>query len=152
MHPGLCMIFKYILENSEEDCDLLDRAGYYYNMLKNDYEKLREVFEEMRYARNEQQEVNPADTKLEFNTLSILFHKPAEAFIKSYEYLQFQRNKEQMDFEEMIEQQNQDIQIGLDEPAEPVEEKTGEANVDILENEGGKEEEQQETPRIFLFL
>lgn len=110
MHPGMCVMFKNILENSEEDQDVLDRAGYYYNCLKNDLTKLRDVFEEMKYARIEESSVIELDSaNYEFNTLSVIYNKPAEAFIKSYEFFKAQRNKDDSLYEDLGEEEDTSV-------------------------------------------
>lgn len=109
MHPGMCIMFRNILENSEEDQDVLDRAGYYYNMLKNDMNKLRDIFEAMRYARIEEDNaIETESANFEFNTLSVIYAKPADAFIKSYEYLKKQRNKDDSDYEDESEDEHEE--------------------------------------------
>ena len=94
MHPGLCKLFKFIFESEDEDIDLIERAGYYYSQLQHNLEGLRDSFDEMRYTIKD---VNLKDGNpdLEFNTLSIIYGKPAESFIKSYDYLLMQRNKDE---------------------------------------------------------
>lgn len=121
-------MFKNILENSEEDQDVLDRAGYYYNGLKNDMNKLRDVFEEMKYARIEQSSVIEIDSaNYEFNTLSVVYNKPAEAFIKSYEFFKSQRNKDDSLYEDLGEDEEPSTQ-----------------NNQVLEGNSGEKTQQQE--------
>lgn len=50
MHPCLSQLFMYILKNTNEDIDVINRAGYYYNMLRYDIDKLKEIFDEIKYS------------------------------------------------------------------------------------------------------
>lgn len=145
MHPGMCIMFRNILDNSEEDQDVLDRAGYYYNMLKEDMNKLRDIFEEMRYARIEENGVIEIESaNFEFNSLSVIYSKPADAFIKSYEFLKKQRNKDDSDYEDDDEEEEDVVETaespedGTDAP------KIEDTTANILEEGGDGEETAEE--------
>ena len=109
MHPGLCALFKFIFENENEDMDILDRAGYYYNLMKEDYEKLKSLCDELRYANPEELDNKEADTQLSFNSMDVIFRRAEDTYVKSYEYLRKQRNKEDINFVE-IEKKGKEIE------------------------------------------
>lgn len=50
MHPCLSQLFMHLMKNSGEDIDVLSRAGYYYSMLKDNLEELKEIFDEVKYS------------------------------------------------------------------------------------------------------
>ena len=139
-------MFRNILENSEEDQDVLDRAGYYYNMLKEDMNQLRQIFEEMRYARIEENGVIEIESaNFEFNSLSVIYNKPADAFIKSYEFLKKQRNRDDSDYED--DEESEDETETTEAPVDNTEETqatTEPASTNILED-GEEAEETEDT-------
>lgn len=61
MHPCLSQLFMLLLKNSTEDIDVLNRAGYYYNMLKNNYEELKTIFEEVKQSMKYKENFNESD-------------------------------------------------------------------------------------------
>lgn len=155
MHPGLCKIFKYIVENSEEDLDLIERAGYYYGQLRDNLEGLRDTFDEMRYAIKDTA-VSDVNTDLEFNTLSIVYQQPEESFVRSYEYLLMQRNKDENakllsddDDEEKPDEEGEKIGDGEAQDAKDGEEVDliGE-EVEENKNSEKKEVEPEEKPQV----
>ena len=48
MHPGLCKLLRCILLNENEDIDVLDRAGYYYNTLKENVQSFQTILTDVR--------------------------------------------------------------------------------------------------------
>lgn len=67
MHPGLCKLFRTILQNENEDIDVLDRAGYYYNILKNDISAFKDIMNEVKETDNKLNKEN--QTQKNVNTL-----------------------------------------------------------------------------------
>lgn len=61
MHPCLSQLFKHILKNSDEDTDVLNRAGYYYNMLKDNLEGLKEIFDEVKSSLTYKENLDETD-------------------------------------------------------------------------------------------
>ena len=50
MHPGLCKLLRCILLNEDEDIDVLDRAGFYYNTLKNNIESFKTILTDVKHT------------------------------------------------------------------------------------------------------
>lgn len=95
MHPCLSQLFMHIMKNSSEDVDVLARAGYYYNLLQTNVDNLKVIFDEVSQSLKYKEISDETDpSSLAFNTLEIMYNKPAETFIKSYEYFLNKRNKE----------------------------------------------------------
>lgn len=102
MHPCLSQLFMHFLKNPEEDIDVLNRAGYFYNMLKDNFEQLRESLDEVKYSLKYMENLDETDVDsnvikpntISFNSLEVIYKKPAESFIKPYEYFMNQRHKE----------------------------------------------------------
>ncbi len=83
-------LFSTILTNENEDYDLKDRAAFYCNVLKNninDLQKLLEAGQEPPESFIEETALKEEGTTLEFNTLSVVYQKPASKFIKSLEFM-----------------------------------------------------------------
>ena len=94
--------------NENEDIDVLDRAGFYYNTMKNNIQDLQTTLAEVRQTETQ---MCKGDKKrvaeFEWNTLSIIYEKAGETFTKPLEYFMLQRNKETAmeddDPEELVE-------------------------------------------------
>jgi len=103
-------LFNHILANESEgseDFDLRDRTIFYCKALQYNIDGLKTAIDE-KYDINqmfvEDEEVLKEGATLEFNTLSLIFRKPASQFIKSIADLNQIKNKEQ---EELAADQNQ---------------------------------------------
>ena len=102
VHPALTQLFVHFKDNPQEDIDVLTRTGYYYNMLKDRLSELRQIFDEERSSLRYKDNMSDCDVGwvlmqpkfLKFNSLAIIYLKPAEAFTKPFEYFMNQRNKE----------------------------------------------------------
>ncbi len=98
MIENLRNVINQILSNEDEDFDLKDRALFYCKALQYDLKELKKSLE----ANNSHEEMFVEDEEmkkviqtplminnfqegatLEFNTLSVIFRKPASKFIKS---------------------------------------------------------------------
>ena len=103
-------LFNHILANENEgseDFDLRDRAIFYAKALQYNIDGLKKAIDEkidMNQMFVEDEEVLKEGATLEFNTLSVIFRKPASKFIKSIAYLNQMKNKEQ---EELAADQKQ---------------------------------------------
>lgn len=51
----------YLMKNSSENIDVLNRAGYYYNMLKNDLDGLKKIFDDLRTSLKYKENFNEFD-------------------------------------------------------------------------------------------
>lgn len=91
MQKILGRFIRHIISNDSEDIDLKERAAYYYQALRNNIRELTSILQIN--VENEQDNVHFKEG-LEFNTLSIIFKKLPNKFIKSYEYFMNLRNKE----------------------------------------------------------
>jgi AP-4 complex subunit beta-1 len=108
MHPGLCKLLRCILLNENEDIDVLDRAGFYYNTMKNNIQDLQTTLAEVRVTETQMCKAEKKRVaEYEWNTLSIIYEKAGETFTKPLEYFMLQRNKEtaleEDDPEELVE-------------------------------------------------
>jgi hypothetical protein len=128
MHPGLCKLLRCILLNENEDIDVLDRAGFYYNTMKNNIQELQTTLAEVRVTETQMCKAEKKRVaEFEWNTLSIIYEKAGETFTKPLEYFMLQRNKETAmedeDPEELIEgpveKVTQDDINGLRSPPSP---------------------------------
>ncbi len=61
MHPCLSQLFMHLMKNSSENIDVLNRAGYYYNMLKDDLDGLKRIFDELRSSLKYRENQNEFD-------------------------------------------------------------------------------------------
>jgi hypothetical protein len=129
MHPGLCKLLRCILLNENEDIDVLDRAGFYYNTMKNNIQDLQTTLAEVRVTETQMCKAEKKRVaEFEWNTLSIIYEKASETFTKPLEYFMLQRNKEtaleEDDPEELVEgpveKVTQDDIDGLRTPPAPI--------------------------------
>jgi AP-4 complex subunit beta-1 len=85
MQKVLGKVFKSIIENESEDIDLKDRASFYYKSLLQTPQKLIEIVHQVIKVNQflEDKKNLIENSSFEFNTLSVIFDKPAFKFIKS---------------------------------------------------------------------
>jgi AP-4 complex subunit beta-1 len=96
----LTKVFNYIFsENGEfvKDVDLIERASFYYNLLKHDIDKLKEIVEinivDNQESNNEQQFLEEIAI-LGLNDLRIIYNQSASQFIKPFEFFNKNIKKE----------------------------------------------------------
>ena len=61
MHPCLSQLFLYVMKNSTEDVDVLARAGYYYNMLKDRLSDLKAIFDDIKSSLTYKENLDETD-------------------------------------------------------------------------------------------
>ncbi len=83
-------MLRGILGNPREDVDLRDRAAFYYRAMQNDINEFKDIFLRASSIKVEQfieeEEEKQARDTLFFNTLSIIYSKSSDKFIKSLEH------------------------------------------------------------------
>jgi len=97
MLETLKSLLSYIISDESEDYDLKDRAYFYCKLLQNNFKDLKDVMitkTDLTEMFVEDEELYQEGTTLEFNTLSVIYQKPAEKFVKSFADLSNMRNKE----------------------------------------------------------
>jgi len=90
-------LLSSIINSETEDYDLKDRANFYCKLLQNNPKDLKNLLNEridMTDNFVEDEEMLQEGATLEFNTLSVIYQKPAEKFVKSIAYMNSLRNKE----------------------------------------------------------
>jgi len=134
-------LFSQILSEENEDFDLRDRTIFYCKALQSNIDGLKKASEEntsMTEMFVEEIETYNEGTTLEFNTLSVIFRKPANKFIKSLAYMNLMKSKEQ---EELAADQKQaQAQNQLNANSGGEDGTPGFSNNDLLDlgsNEGG---------------
>lgn len=107
MIENLRNVINQIVTNENEDFDLKDRALFYCKALQYDLKELKKTLEQNVSQEEmfvEDEEMIKEGATLEFNTLSVIFRKPASKFIKSLADMNMMKSKEQ---EEIAAQQEQ---------------------------------------------
>ncbi|CAD8088753.1 unnamed protein product [Paramecium sonneborni] len=115
MQEILGKLFYCIINNENEDIDLKDRAAFYYRALQNNPNELKKLWQ---YGIKidkflEEQNINQEALLFEFNSLSVIYEKNVNKFIKSFEYFNNLRNKE-------LQDQIQESQQTTTEKQEPI--------------------------------
>lgn len=97
VRPCLERLFKQLLNDSESDLDLHDRAMFYYRLLKQDVFKAAEVVNTNRFTFANIMEESPTATGKfkEFNTLAVVYGKKSDQFIDSSHVFPEQEQQQQ---------------------------------------------------------
>lgn len=114
MQEILSKLFELIFNNFN-DIDLKDRASYYYHLMKTDMEEANYIIcgekttvEEFSDNKN----IALAQIFKEFNSLSVLYNKPEEKFIKKYlEENDFNKKDKEEEIEDKEQENIQVIQV-----------------------------------------
>jgi len=97
-------LLSMILEDENEDFDLRDRATFYCKAMQSDMNSLQKTLDGVGLGPEtlfvEDEETRKEGATLEFNTLSVIFRKPASKFIKSQDAMNEMKSKEQEEIEE----------------------------------------------------
>lgn len=109
MQNILGSLFNLYLSNENEDIDLKDRTAFYYRILQTNIDDLSKVLKDGKidlsiFIEDElNSKVNfskiffiylffsKENNNIDFNTLSVIYQKPANKFTKSFEHFNIQR-------------------------------------------------------------
>jgi len=122
MLPILHRLFTHVLNSEGESYVVVSKVKLYWTAMQNDIRDFEKTFTEFFESLNVQD--NDSGSSLEnyvnINTLSIIYHKPAESFTKPLKYFINQRLKEA----EELEGNADNVEINIDEEEEPTEHET----------------------------
>ncbi|CAD8076895.1 unnamed protein product [Paramecium primaurelia] len=122
MHQVLGKLFYVIINNENEDIDLRDRAAYYYRAIQANINEVKQFWQYHIKVDKflEETIINKEALLFEFNSLSVIYQKNVNKFIKPIEYFNNLRSKELQD----LNQEQQQTQAST----------TQEQTSDVIEN------------------
>ena len=142
----LSKVFSYFFSEESDfnkDVDLIERASFYYNLLKYDINKLKEIIEKEDYKnikQNTEKKFLEEIAEIGLNDLRIIYNQPTSQFVKPYEF--FNKNiKKEKNSEELKSEEESSEE---DEDDEEDEEEDGEEENSREEEENSKEHEKEE--------
>ncbi|CAD8082871.1 unnamed protein product [Paramecium sonneborni] len=106
MHQVLGKLFYSIIKNENEDIDLKDRAAFYYRALHSNPNEVKQLWQYSIKVDKflEETIINKEALLFEFNSLSVIYEKNVNKFIKPMEYFNNLRNKELQDLNQEQQQ------------------------------------------------
>ncbi|CAD8189534.1 unnamed protein product [Paramecium octaurelia] len=106
MHQVLGKLFYVIIDNENEDIDLKDRAAFYYRALNSNPTEVKQLWHNSIKVDKflEETIINKEALLFEFNSLSVIYEKNVNKFIKPIEYFNNLRNKELQDLNQEQQQ------------------------------------------------
>ncbi|CAD8087395.1 unnamed protein product [Paramecium primaurelia] len=137
MQEILGQLFYSIMNNENEDIDLKDRAAFYYRALQNNPNEIKKLWQNGIKVDKflEEQNINKEALLFEFNSLSVIYEKSVNKFIKPAEYFNNLRNKELQD---QIQEQQQSTTAEKPDPVQDgfdIEHDITVSNVPIVQNQ-----------------
>ncbi|CAD8171016.1 unnamed protein product [Paramecium octaurelia] len=153
MHQVLGKLFYAIINNENEDIDLKDRAAYYYRALKSNPNEVKQLWQYNIKVDKflEETIINKEALLFEFNSLSVIYEKNVNKFIKPIEYFNNLRSKELQDLNQEQSQTQTTQEQTSDVIENPQSQPYGQTN-DLLEISDQPQQQQQLSLSVDSFI
>lgn len=140
----LSKVFSFLFSEESDfnqDVDLIERASFYYNLLKYDINKLKEIIDKEDYKnieQNTEKKFLEEIAEIGLNDLRIIYNQPISQFVKPYEFFNKNSKKEknlEIKSEEEESSEEEDDESEEEEEVNSEEEKEEDAQDEDEEHE-----------------